>query len=129
MKMISIKTLILGVFLLFVTEVVSAQPSEPEKPIYSQRVNRIYSGFDPFSFTTGTLALKHTEIEYIPRNPEGNRHFVLKYEDIISVKKRFLFIVPNLIVITDKNFSKFKIQVYKRRKIVEIIESKIRTSE
>ena len=129
MKMISIKTLILGASFLFVTLLVSAQPSEPEKPIYSQKVGRFHTILNPFSFRQGILYLNESDIMFSPRNEKEVDSFVLDYGNIRSVKRGFLFIWPNKIVITDKNFSKFKIQVYKRRKIVEIIESKIGTTE
>jgi hypothetical protein len=128
MKMISIKTLILGVFLLFVTEVISAQPSEPEKSIYSQRVSRLHSALD-FSVTSGDLSLNERDLVYMPKNQKGRGSFSLKYDEIRSVKKRFTLIFPNAIVITDMNHARYRLGTYKRKKIVEIIESKIGTSE
>jgi hypothetical protein len=123
MKMISIKTLILGGFFLFVTEVVSAQPSEPEKSIYSQHVNRFHSFLESFKGSRGVISLEDSKIVYTARNKKGRDSFVLDYKDILSVRNRFL------IVITDKNYSKFKLGTYKRREMLEIIQSKIGTSE
>lgn len=62
---------------------------------------------------------------FVPKNKRTNGFFKLAYKDVISVKKRCLLIFPNSIIITDKNYVKYKIGTYKRRKIVDIIKSKI----
>jgi hypothetical protein len=123
MKINSIKTLILGVFFLFVTLLVSAQPSEPEKPIYSQRVSRLHSALD-FSVTSGDLSLNERDLVYMPKNQKGRGSFSLKYDEIRSVKKRFTLIFPNAIVITDMNHARYRLGTYKRRKRTVIKDNK-----
>ena len=49
----------------------------------------------------------------------------MAYRDIVSVKKKCLLVFPNAIVITDKNYVKYKVGTYRRKKIVETIKSKI----
>lgn len=108
-----------------VPQLLSAQSTDNDFSTYAQRVNRFSSIFEPWNSFRGKLTLKETEMAFTPKNAKNKGAFTLEYKDIISVKKRCLLIFPNSIVITDKNYAKYKIGTYKRREIVEKIKSKI----
>lgn len=125
MKKIVIYKLILVSLSVIVPQLLSAQSTDNDFSTYAQRVNRFSSIFEPWNSFRGKLTLKETEMAFTPKNAKNKGAFTLEYKDIISVKKRCLLIFPNSIVITDKNYAKYKIGTYKRREIVEKIKSKI----
>jgi len=98
---------------------------EADEIVYSQKVERRGNILEIWNAFPGTLYLRENTVEFIPKNINGRGAFELSYDDIISVKKRPSIFVPNRIFIKDKNHSTFKIFTYKRKQIVEIIQSKI----
>lgn len=125
MKKNNIHIFILVWFTVAVPQVLSAQSGEEDSILHTQRVNRFSSIVEPWNSYRGELTLKETEMTFTPRNKKNKGEFIIEYKDIISVKKRCLLIFPNSIVITDKNFSKYKIGTYRRKEIVNTIKSKI----
>lgn len=118
--------LILFLLLFLISPQIKAQNNEIDTVIYSQKVNRFRTFFEVWDLYRGELKLKNNTIEFSPRNKKGRGSFILEYDEIVSIKKRnALLIIPNYIVLIDKNYVKYKIGTYKRKKIVEIIESKI----
>lgn len=125
MKNIDINKLILVCLSVILPQVLSAQSTDEDSKIYTQKVNRFSSIIEPWNSFRGELTLKETEMAFSPKNAKNKGAFILEYKDIISVKKRYLLIFPNSIVITDKNYAKYKIGTYRRKEIVDTIKSKI----
>ncbi len=116
------------IVILFFSDQQRIQAQEIEEKndiIYSQKVERRGNILEIWNAFRGTLYLRENSIEFIPKNPEGRGAFELSYEDVLSVKRRPSIFVPNRIFIKDKNHSTFKIFTYKRKQIVETIQSKI----
>lgn len=102
-----------------------AQSSNKNNYLFTQKVNRFTSIVEPWHSYRGEIMLSNTEIVFSPKNTKNRGAFILEYKNILTVKKRFLIIFPNSIVITDKNYAKYKIGTYKRKRIVNTIRSKI----
>ena len=98
---------------------------EADEILHHQKVYRTGNILEFWNSFQGILQLKENTVEFIPKNINRRGAFELSYDDILSVKKRPSIFVPNRIFIKDKNHSTFKIFTYKRKQIVEIIQSKI----
>ncbi|MDO8967269.1 MAG: hypothetical protein Q8S14_02685 [Algoriphagus sp.] len=125
MKKSTIHKLLLMCIFFTLPKFLSAQSPDNSPEILTQRVSRFSSPFEPWNAFRGELKLKDSEMTFTPKNAKNRGSFLLEYKDLISVKRRCLLIFPNYIVITDKNFAKYKIGTYRRKKIVETINSKI----
>ncbi|MCH7399553.1 hypothetical protein MM236_16235 [Belliella sp. DSM 107340] len=125
MKKVMLKSWVLVFVLLFKYEFSLAQDNESNPIIYSQKIDRMENILEVWNANRGTLYLRESTVEFVPKNTNGRGAFELEYEDIISVKRRFSLIFPNRIFIIDKNYSKIKIFTYKRRQIIDIIRSKM----
>ena len=126
MKQFLIKLGLAGILFFSQQHHLLAQDSdEADKIVYSQKVNRFNSIFEPWNAFRGTLTLRENTIHFEPKNNKEKGAFSLEYEDIDTVKKGLALILPNKIIIVDNNYSKYKLGTYKRKQIVEIIQSKI----
>jgi hypothetical protein len=125
MKKSTIHKLLLMCIFFTLPQFLSAQTPDNSPEILTQRVSRFSSPFEPWNAFRGELKLKDSEMTFTPKNAKNRGSFLLEYKDLISVKRRCL---PVSIVITDKNYAKYKIGTYRRKEIVDTIKSKIDNS-
>ncbi|MCC5921542.1 MAG: hypothetical protein JJU23_12755 [Cyclobacteriaceae bacterium] len=103
-----------------------AQNTEQDSILHTQIITRgdlsISYGY---AGVGGELLLTSNNVVFNTRNKKGKCSFKLNYDHIESVEKKWSLFTPNIIIIRDKNYAKFTLITYRRKKIVDIINSKI----
>ncbi|MCC5921540.1 MAG: hypothetical protein JJU23_12745 [Cyclobacteriaceae bacterium] len=94
--------------------------------LHVQEVKRITTMYEPLRDFKGELKLTSDSVIFTREEGKQPGSFTLSYDDILSVKRAgYFLILPGKIVIEDKNYAKYRLKTFKRKKIVDIIQSKI----
>ena len=80
----------------------------------------------PVNTYPGTLTLTNQAVHFVAKNSEKQeRNFILAYEDIKRVRRRWQYIFPNRTLIQTRDGEKYTLYTYRRKKIIRTIKAHI----
>ena len=95
--------------------------------MYQQKVRRDDVNLDlALKGNKGMLRLGADSISFVTDKEASHRaNFAISYKDVVKVKRYAGMLIPNRIGITGSHGETYRIFTYRRKKIIEIIESRM----